>query len=173
MIGLQSSYTTLNKGFNKMSILHMLIGLPASGKSTWRAAQANIYGGIVASSDDFIEAMAKEQGKTYNEVFKSSIKSAEVHVKSLVTYAVQNNKPLIWDQTNLNAKTRQKKLLTIPYNWKKTAVVVRCRDFDEWKRRLMSRPGKIIPAETIQSMMKSFEMPTLEEGFTDIIEVWT
>jgi tRNA uridine 5-carbamoylmethylation protein Kti12 len=156
-----------------MTTLHMMVGLPASGKSTWRDAQAKIYGGIVASSDDYIEAQAKEQGKTYNEVFKESIKGAETHVKSLVTYAVQYNKPLIWDQTNLNVKTRQKKLLTVPYNWKKIAVVVRCRDFDEWKHRLMSRPGKTIPVEIVQSMMKSFEMPTLEEGFSEIIEVWT
>jgi tRNA uridine 5-carbamoylmethylation protein Kti12 len=151
----------------------MMVGLPASGKSTWRDAQARIYGGIVASSDDYIEAQAKEQGKTYNDVFKESIKGAETHVKSLVTYAVQYNKPLIWDQTNLNVKTRQKKLLMIPYNWKKIAVVVRCRDFDEWKRRLMSRPGKTIPVEIIRNMMNSCETPTLEEGFNEIIEVWT
>jgi tRNA uridine 5-carbamoylmethylation protein Kti12 len=156
-----------------MTTLHMFVGLPAAGKTTARETLQQVYGSIVASSDDYIEAMAKDAGKTYNEVFKSCVKGAETHVKSLVTYAVQNNKPLIWDQTNLTAAVRRKKLLTVPYNWKKIAVVVRCRDFDEWKNRLMSRPGKTIPVDVIQKMMTQFEMPTLKEGFTEITEIWT
>jgi hypothetical protein len=35
-------------------------------------------------------------------------------------------------------------------------------------RRLMSRPGKEIPAHVVASMIASWEEPTLEEGFKEI-----
>lgn len=156
-----------------MTKFHMLIGLPAAGKSTWRDLSADVYDSVVASSDDYIENMAVSEGKTYNDVFKQHIKGAEVYVNSLVTHAVTENKNLIWDQTNLSVKTRAKKIARIPFDWHKTAVMVRCRDFEVWKKRLMSRPGKTIPVNIIQSMMGQFEMPTLAEGFDEILEVWT
>jgi hypothetical protein len=41
----------------------------------------------------------------------------------------------------------------------------------ELKQRLDSRPGKEIPWVVIEGMMASFEMPTTEEGFSEIIYV--
>jgi gluconate kinase len=36
-------------------------------------------------------------------------------------------------------------------------------------KRLSNRPGKSIPKEVVDSMIKTFEMPTEEEGYK---EVW-
>ena len=38
----------------------------------------------------------------------------------------------------------------------------------ELERRLASRPGKEIPADVIEQMIDGFEMPTEDEGFTEI-----
>jgi gluconate kinase len=48
------------------------------------------------------------------------------------------------------------------------AIVFKTPDEDELKRRLASRPGKIIPWSVVQGMIDNFEMPTEEEGFKEI-----
>lgn len=157
-----------------MPKLFMLVGLPAAGKSTLRQQIADVHPGlIVASSDDYIEKMSKDEGKTYNQGFKDHVKGGENHVKALASFAVKEQRDIIWDQTNLTIQKRQRALSFFPSHWEKEAIVVRCKDFEEWKQRLMSRPGKTIPVEIIQSMMKNFVMPTTEEGFTSIAEFWT
>jgi hypothetical protein len=40
---------------------------------------------------------------------------------------------------------------------------------EDWQHRLASRPGKTIPANIVESMMDSFVMPTVEEGFERVI----
>jgi len=42
---------------------------------------------------------------------------------------------------------------------------------DELKRRLASRPGKVIPDDVVQQMIDNWEEPTLEEGFKEIWRV--
>ena len=49
--------------------LYMLIGVPASGKSTWIKSQAWSDKTVVVSTDRFVEEYAEKQGKTYSEVF--------------------------------------------------------------------------------------------------------
>jgi hypothetical protein len=51
------------------------------------------------------------------------------------------------------------------------AVVFETPSRIELKQRLASRPGKEIPWVIIEGMMASFEMPTIEEGFSEIIYV--
>ena len=57
-----------------MPTIYMLIGVPASGKSTW--VEQNKGNALVISTDNLIEAYAANLGKTYNEVFKEQIKIA-------------------------------------------------------------------------------------------------
>ena len=53
-------------------------------------------------------------------------------------------------------------------NYEHIAVVFRCPDADELMRRLDSRPGKVIPLDVIEGMVKNFEVPSEEEGFKEI-----
>jgi len=53
-----------------MSKLYVLVGVPASGKSTWVKNQIWALGLNVVSTDTFVEDYAKVQGKTYSEVFE-------------------------------------------------------------------------------------------------------
>ena len=39
------------------------------------------------------------------------------------------------------------------------------REEEELARRLASRHGKTIPADVLESMRKSYAMPTMDEGF--------
>jgi predicted kinase len=155
-----------------MTSVTFLVGLPASGKSTYRAtAGQHSY---VASSDDFIEAFAKETSKTYNDVFQDAIGPATKHFDHMVHHAVAENRDLIVDRTNLSVASRAKVLRRIPFDWEKRAIVFKCFDFEVWKKRLMNRPGKLIPAPVIVDMMlKQFERPTEAEGFHSITEYFT
>jgi predicted kinase len=148
-----------------------LVGLPASGKTTWRDQCRTDQ--FVASSDDFIEAMAKDQGKTYNDVFLDAIEPATKHFNHMISHAVSQNANLIIDRTNTNVDGRRKILARIPFDWKKVAIVFKCLDFEVWKKRLMNRPGKLIPASAITDMMMKFETPTIAEEFDEIIKYYT
>jgi predicted kinase len=154
-----------------MTQVTFLVGLPASGKTTWRDCARG--GAYVASSDDFIEQFAKQAGKTYNEVFAEAIGPAQKHFNSMIAHAVSENKDLIIDRTNTNVDGRKKILARIPFDWKKTAIVFKCIDFEIWKKRLMNRPGKLIPASAITDMMMKFESPSLLEGFDDVKHYFT
>ena len=50
-----------------MTTVYMLVGVPASGKSTWVSNQ-KFEDVIIASSDAYIDTVAAKSGKTYNEV---------------------------------------------------------------------------------------------------------
>jgi len=78
-----------------------------------------------------------------------------------------NNKDVIWDQTNLTAKSRAAKLKMLP-DYYKIAVVFKTPDAEEHARRLASRPGKSIPEGVLRSMAANLELPTEAEGFQEI-----
>lgn len=153
-----------------MPKLYMLIGVPASGKSTW--IRDNLTPNtVVASSDDYIEAMAAREDKTYSDVFNKHIKAANQHVSTTVTVAIRKGLDIVWDQTNLNAKSRAPKLERFGDEWEKVAVVFPVPDDAEWERRLSTRLGKHIPSNILMGMKSTFQMPTKEEGFDEIIVV--
>ena len=150
-----------------MPTLYMLVGVPASGKSTW--AKNNRGNALVASSDDYIEKQAEKMGSTYNDVFDDYIKAANTHAIATAKKAFSDNMDLIWDQTNLTKNGRRNKLKMVPKDYKKVAVFFPTPHEDILKKRLGSRPGKNIPDYVMNSMIKTIEKPTSDEGFDDII----
>lgn len=146
----------------------MLVGVPGSGKSTWVKSQDWTQDCVVVSTDNFIEAEATAQGKTYNEVFESVIKDATARMKQDVKAAVEAGKDIIWDQTNTTVKSRKSKLDMVK-GYKKIAIVFNVPEEAELDRRLESRPGKSIPWHVMDSMIEGFAMPNEDEGFD---EVW-
>lgn len=150
-----------------MNKLYVMVGVPASGKSTWIKNQIWALGLSVVSTDAFVEDYARKQGKTYSEVFHEYMPIA---VKLMVNHALicqANNIDVIWDQTSTTVATRAKKIRMLP-NYYKIAVVFPTPEIEELKRRLASRPGKEIPWEVVQSMIDNWEEPTKEEGFDEI-----
>ena len=150
-----------------MPKVYMLIGVPASGKSTWLANQEWAKDIPVVSSDRFIDEYAAKEGKTYNDVFADYVKIATRLMDNQVEICKANNTDIIWDQTNISAKSRKSKLAKLE-GYEKIAVVFKTPEPAELSKRLASRPGKNIPANVIDSMIDNFEMPTEEEGFNEI-----
>lgn len=152
-----------------MPRLYMLIGVPASGKSTWIKNQ-NFGDAIIASSDAYIDQVAAKSGKTYNDVFKDNIDKANQFVQAQVRTAIHNDKDLVWDQTNTSKKSRRGKLAQVPENYEKIAVFFPTPDMLELNRRLASRSGKNIPHHVMNQMIGSLEPPDPDEGFDSIIQ---
>ena len=152
-----------------MPTIYMLIGVPASGKSTW--VEQNKGNALVISTDNLIEAYAANLGKTYNEVFKEQIKIATKIALEHAEAAFAADQDVIWDQTNITKKSRASKLAMVPEHYRKIAVFFATPLEEEWQRRLNSRQGKSIPAHILDSMVEMLEMPELDEGW-HIIEYY-
>ena len=147
----------------------MMIGVPGSGKSTW-IKKHNTGGTMVASSDAYIDTEAERQGKTYNDVFKSTIKAANNHAQSVAKKAFELGLDLIWDQTSTTIASRARKFNALP-DYEHIAVVFATPELNELHRRLASRPGKNIPSDVMVQMIKGLQMPTTDEGFKEIWNV--
>jgi len=146
---------------------YQLVGVPGSGKSTWINNQDWAKDIPVVSTDNFVEAYAKEQGKTYSEVFTEYMPIAVRLMANQALVCQANNLDVIWDQTSTTIASRKRKFNTLP-NYEHIAVVFKTPEHKELIRRLWSRPGKEIPEHVIASMIAGFEMPTEDEGFTEI-----
>jgi predicted kinase len=146
---------------------YQLIGVPASGKSTWVKSQDWISDCVIVSTDNFVERHAAEVGKTYNEVFVDFMPTAVDLMCKEVIAARKVGRDIIWDQTSVNVKSRKKKFQMLP-DYYHIAVVFRTPEHEELMRRLHNRPGKNIPDHVVSSMIDHFEMPTEAEGFKEI-----
>jgi predicted kinase len=149
----------------------MLVGVPASGKTTWlRDSDIDWNRTTLLSTDNIIEREAAALGKTYNDVFKKVIKQATREMNQRLQQAIADNRDIVWDQTNLTPDSRKSKLEKIPATYQKVAVYFPVPNTREWQRRLNSRPGKIIPQHVLVSMGQGFTMPSQAEGFDKIID---
>lgn len=149
---------------------YQLIGVPGSGKSTWIKNQDWAKDIPVVSTDNFVEAYAKEQGKTYSEVFDEYMPIAVKLMANQALICQANGLDVIWDQTSTSVNARKRKFNTLP-KYEHIAVVFKTPEPEELARRLASRPGKNIPDHVMRSMIDGFQMPTEDEGFTEIWHV--
>jgi len=145
----------------------MLVGIPTSGKSTYvdkLLAMDYWENSVVLSTDYFIEFYAKKQNKTYNEVFDEYIKEATQMMEMNINYAIDNGKDIIWDQTNLTAGSRRKKLRRLPAQYHRGVIYFEV-SLEEALERNNHREGKFIPESILKRMYHQFEIPTTSEGF--------
>ena len=140
---------------------YQLIGVPGSGKSTWIKSQD------WAKDLPVVEKYAQEQGKTYSEVFDEYMPIAVRLMANQALICQANNLDVIWDQTSTTIASRKRKFNTLP-KYEHIAIVFATPEKEELARRLASRPGKNIPDHVMRSMIKGFDMPTEDEGFTEI-----
>lgn len=154
----------------------ILIGPPASGKSTWRAkflaSQTEEW--VIASTDDLVDAWAAEHGLTYNEAHpKAPWGQFNKAFKTTMQEAVTNGKNLIVDRTSMSAKNRKDYFKGLPEGYEVEAVVFVVPQ-PELERRMKERfeaTGKSVPHVALLSMNKRYQAPTKEEGFHTITYV--
>ena len=146
---------------------YQLIGIPASGKSTWIKNQDWALGLSVASTDMWVEMEAERHGKTYSEIFDEYMPHAVKLMANHVELARDKGMDIIWDQTSTTLASRRRKFNMLP-GYTHYAVVFKTPGPEELARRLNSRPGKIIPVHVVKSMIDGFVMPTEDEGFSEI-----
>lgn len=146
---------------------YQLVGVPASGKTTWIKQQEWVDTCVYVSTDKYVEQYAESQGKTYSDVFNDFMPEAVNLMCQDVIVARSQGKDIIWDQTSTTVKSRLRKFNMLP-DYEHIAVVFETPEHKELIRRLGSRPGKEIPEHVINSMITGFEMPTEDEGFKEI-----
>lgn len=152
---------------NTMPKLYVLIGVPASGKSTWVESQEWFHNCAYISTDKHVEQYALSEGKTYSEIFNDYMPTAVKLMADDVNRAREEGRDIIWDQTSTTIISRKRKFDMLA-DYYAIAIVFKCPDADELIRRLSSRPGKTIPLDVVENMIKNFEIPTEEEGFNEI-----
>ena len=150
-----------------MAKCYQLIGVPCAGKSTWIKNQNWVKEFVVVSTDAWVEREAERVGKTYSEIFDEYMPKAVELMVNQVENAREKNLDIIWDQTSVSIKSRKRKFNMLP-DYEHIAVVFPTPDEHELSRRLDSRPGKTIPDFIMRSMVENFDVPTLDEGFSEI-----
>lgn len=157
-----------------MLYAYFLVGLPGSGKSTWVKKFNENYHNVVISTDDYIERAAAKAGQSYNEAFKGAIDAATQDMAEQLAYAIENEKTIIWDQTNLTVKSRKPKVEKLmKAGYEVVAVVFEISPAEIYRRRALRsiQTDKTIPSHVLQSMAASYVRPTVEEGFTKVIVI--
>lgn len=145
-----------------MPDLIMLVGIPASGKSSY--ARQNYKDYKIYSSDELRE-------KLFNDV------NDQVHNNELFRYIHKNiikdlrdGNNVVYDATNIYSKNRRKFLSKLSdIDCSKICVVFNV-DVDKCKLRNSTRERKV-PEEVIDKMYNKIETPSIDEGFDKIYYV--
>ena len=150
----------------------MNIGLPGSGKSTFIQKLRTFVPNLVeASTDKSFELYAVQNGISYSEAFNQlPFNQAKSIMNKEITEAIKNNHNIVLDQTNVSRTSRQAKLQQIPCNYVKIAILfdVPLKVISERLLLREQQTGKHIPEHVLRSMQKSFQYPTLSEGFDEL-----
>ena len=151
----------------------VLVGLPANGKSYIRnRLVANMEDFHVYSTDDVIEEFCAADGMTYSQGFNKHMTNASRESEKRLTKAIAEGKNLVWDQTNLGKKKRNRilKRLSKKYEVECYCVLPASNEAQETEiaNRLLNRPGKIIPDDIYTRMRRDYEVVSLEEGFKKV-----
>jgi len=146
--------------------VHIMCGLPASGKSTFaKQLQLQINAPSIVSRDVIIENLHKNL--SYSEAFsKCDQKWVDRKLETNFNFSKNNDKVIV-DMTHMSKKSRRKSLSHFGDDYKRVCHVF-LTDLDTIKLRNSKRSGKIIDKNVYDKMMKSFYPPTLEE-FDEII----
>lgn len=142
------------------STLYCLIGMPASGKSTWAVKNASDKR-IWISSDDLREELYGDVNNMIHneEIYRVMEKSAKE--------SLEKGLDVIYDATNINMKKR-KELLEKFKGIKKIAIYF-ATDIDKCLLRNKLR-GRHVSENVIINMYKSFQIPMYHEGW-DVIKI--
>lgn len=153
-----------------MSTLYLMVGIQASGKSTYANKLLNKLSNTVVVSRDEIRFSLLKEGEDYfaheKEVFNTFIDDIKTSLK------LYDN--VIADATHLTKKSRMKTINALNLEEDVEVVpIVLCVYVPECIRRNNSREGLAkVPDEVIQNAYDIFEFPDVKEyNYARIIKV--
>ncbi|PSS04752.1 Heterogeneous nuclear ribonucleoprotein U-like protein [Actinidia chinensis var. chinensis] len=162
--------------------LMMMVGLPASGKSTWAEKWVKehpekryvLLGTNLALDQMKVPGLLRKNN--YGERFDRLMDCATGIFNTLLSRAAKTPRNYIIDQTNVYKSARKRKLKPFA-DYQKIAVVV-FPEPEELKSRADKRfkeMGKDVPAEAVNEMLANFvlpmskDMPSADEFFDQVI----
>lgn len=134
-----------------MNTLYTMVGLPASGKSTYTEAHKE----CVVVSTDIIREKLLDGAENQNESAKIF---AEAHRR--VAQALAEEHDVIIDATNVTRKARKQ--------WTAHKARHVATDKEECKKRNTQRQ-RHVPTDVIDSIEQCMIVPTVDEGFEEVI----
>lgn len=144
-----------------MTKLFLMIGLPASGKSTLAEQISKSEDAEIVSSDNIRKELYGDeniQGDN-NKVFRI--------LQERIINGLKNSKNMIYDATNISYKTRMAFLQRLnKLEVEKIAIMV-ATPYEDCLIRNAQRERKV-PEEVIKRMYYNFYVPQYFEGFDDI-----
>ena len=151
-------------------LLVMLVGLPGSGKSTAARRLASTIKSQrrsceIVGTDAYLEAEAVRRGLSYAAMFAQGFEVAEALMWKRAGEAARNRISVIWDQTNLTANARSRRLRLFPEEYLRIAAVMTTAWHEAWERNLARGPGRAVPGDAFDRMRADFQRPSREEGF--------
>ena len=136
---------------------YMLVGLPASGKSTY----AKTLDGVIFSSDALrAEMWGNEATQGDNQVLLT-----ELHKR--IKDCLRNGQNAIYDATNINYKKRMAFLQELKHIDCEKICIFIAVPYEECLERNKQR-DRVVPEYVIEKMYKSFNAPYWYEGWDDI-----
>lgn len=141
----------------------MMVGLPASGKSTYAKKLAKEYNANIHSSDEIREELSGDvNNQNINElVFKT--------LHNRIKEDLKNGKNCIYDATNINYKRRMAFLNELNKIPCEKICYLTATPYEECLKNNANR-GRKVPEEVIERMYRHFDVPWYYEGW-DKIEV--
>ena len=142
-------------------MLQVLVGFPASGKSTYAKSDNFANGSVVLSSD---EIRAELFG---SEEIQGNPAEVLATLKSRLKENLEDGEDVIVDATSINSLERSdyvkiaKECNTIP------VAIVFDTPIEECKRRNQNRDRKV-PDFVYDKMAAKYEEPSTDEGFSDV-----
>ena len=152
-----------------MKKVTFLVGLPASGKTTY-VNSIKDENTTVLSSDDIIQDISDRYGVTYDDAFDKLIGFSNMMFDRGIEESIKLEVDNIYiDRTNLTRRGRERLINRFTKaGYECYAVVFSHKDQETMRHRLESREGKTIPHHVIDSMISNFEYPTVDEGFREV-----
>ena len=152
---------------DKTNQVHIMVGLPGSGKTTYIENCELSDSIVVVSRDKLVEDYAKMNGISYDEAWRSEETNFDAQVDEMIIKAIAEKKDVVIDKTHMSPSSRRRSLARFPKTYTRFAHVI-TEDFKTIFNRNENRNGKTIKMKTLVEMMKRFRPPMYDDF--DIIE---
>lgn len=162
-------FVIMNLESIKEPFVIVLAGPPMSGKSTW--IKENHPDTEVISRDEILMEVygSRNYGEAYKNVDQNKVDKI---LKERISEYAREGRNVILDMTNLSKKVRRRNLAHYGKKYTKVAVAFPILPMEEYKRRNEFRKeeeNKNIPIHVLLNMIKIYAMPTIDEGFDEVI----